>query len=190
MDDMELIHLLRRAAVKARRCGGEGRDPERPAPPEGEGFGPGCGRGGHGPWGEDFGHGPHGHGGGCRGHGPGEGMCHHHRPHRERDRVLSLLDDTEGISQQKLALILDIRPQSLSELLLKLERDGLLTREKNPADRRETLVSLTPEGKERAAEFEAERRRFGEAFFAPLTDEERETLGELLGKLLAGPDEE
>ena len=91
------------------------------------------------------------------------------RPHRERERVLSLLDETEGVSQQKLSLILGIRPQSLSELLGKLEKDGLLLREKNPSDRRETLVSLTPEGKERAAAFE----------------EERETLGELLTKLIA-----
>ena len=110
-------------------------------------------------------------------------------PHRERERVLSLLDETEGISQQRLALILGVRPQSLSELLGKLEKDGLLQRSRNPDDRRETLVSLTPAGKERAAVFEEERRRSVEAFFRPLTEEEKETLSALLDKLLAEPEE-
>ncbi len=107
-------------------------------------------------------------------------------PHREREKVLSLLDENEGVGQRQLALLLDIRPQSLSELLLKLERDGLVQREKNPADKREVLVSLTPEGRERSAGFESERRRAAEAVFAPLTPEERETLSGLLEKLVIG----
>ena len=170
MDNYELIHLLRRAARLSRESTEEGRFGMPPPPPPLEGMeenGP-C-RGGHGP------------------HGPGG---HMERPHRERERVLSLLDETEGVSQQKLSLILGIRPQSLSELLGKLEKDGLLLREKNPADRRETLVSLTPEGRERAASFEEERRRAGETFLAPLSEDERETLGELLARLLAGQEDE
>ena len=107
-------------------------------------------------------------------------------PHRERERVLSLLDESEGVSQRQLALLLGIRPQSLSELLLKLERDGLLERRKNPADRREVLVSLTGAGRERSADFESVRRRAAEAFFAPLSPEERETLTALLEKLVTG----
>ena len=166
MDNHELTELLRRAARLSREGMEEGRF-GMPPPPRGEG--------------EDWGpRGPHGHGGPCchghRGMGPEEGRPGGpvERPHRERERVLSLLDETEGISQQKLALILGIRPQSLSELLGKLEKDGLLVREKNPEDRRETLVSLTPEGRERAASFE----------------EERETLGALLTRLLDGQEEE
>ena len=100
--------------------------------------------------------------------------------------MLSLLDETEGISQQKLALILGIRPQSLSELIMKLERDGLLLRSKNPEDRRETLVSLTEAGRQRAAEYEQQRRFREEDFLAPLTAEERSTLTGLLRKLLRG----
>ena len=164
MDNTELIHLLRRAARHSREGMEEGRFGMPPPPPEdGPGFGPPPG-------------GPGSHGGG--------------QPRRDRERVLSLLDETEGISQQKLALILGIRPQSLSELLGKLERDGLILREKNPEDRRETLVNLTAEGRERAAVFESERARAGEAFLAPLSEEERETLAELLRRLLEGRFEE
>ncbi len=164
MDNTELIYLLRRAARHSREGVEEGRFGMPPPPSEGT-IPP------EGPW-----HRPGIHGG--------------EQPRRDRERVLSLLDETEGISQQKLALILGIRPQSLSELLGKLEKDGLLLREKNPEDRRETLVSLTEEGKARAASFEEERRRTGEAFLAPLTAEERETLGQLLTKLLEGQEEE
>ena len=163
MDNTELIHLLRRAARHSREGVEEGRF-GMPPPPEGL-LPP------EGPW-----HRPGIHGG--------------EQPHRDRERVLSLLDETEGISQQKLALILGIRPQSLSELLGKLERDGLILREKNPEDRRETLVNLTAEGRERAAVFESERARAGEAFLAPLSEEERETLAELLRRLLEGRFEE
>ena len=158
MDNHELTELLRRAARLSREGMEEGRF-GMPPPPDGP-LPP------EGPW-----HRPGIHGG--------------EQPHRDRERVLSLLDETEGVSQQKLSLILGIRPPSLSELLGKLEKDGLLLREKNPSDRRETLVSLTPEGKERAAAFEEERSRTTEAFLAPLTEEERETLGELLTKLIA-----
>lgn len=110
-------------------------------------------------------------------------------PHREREKVLSLLDEREGISQRQLALLLGIRPQSLSELLLKLERDGLIHRRKNPADRREVLVSLTSEGRERSAGYESGKRRAAESFLSPLSPEERETLGALLDKLLNGTEE-
>ena len=155
--DMELLQLLRRAAETSRR----------PEEPDRHPFG-----GPHGPHGGEEGRGPH--------------SPEHRPPHRERERVLSLLDETEGISQQKLALILGIRPQSLSELIMKLERDGLLLRSKNPEDRRETLVSLTEAGRQRAAEFEQQRRRREEDFLASLTAEERSTLTGLLRKLLRG----
>ncbi len=105
-------------------------------------------------------------------------------PHRERERVLSLLSESEGLSQRKLALILDIRPQSLSELLGKLERDGLIERRKNDGDKRETLVSLTEAGRLRAQAFEDAREDAVERFLAPLGAEERETLGGLLEKLV------
>ena len=178
LQDLELLQLLRRAAETSRR-------PEEPNRfPFGGPHGGEEGRGPHGPHGGEEGRGPHGGEEGRGHHGP-HGP-EHRPPHRERERVLSLLDETEGISQQKLALILGIRPQSLSELIMKLERDGLLLRSKNPEDRRETLVSLTEAGRQRAAEFEQQRRRREEDFLAPLTAEERSTLTGLLRKLLRG----
>ena len=79
---------------------------------------------------------------------------------------------------------MSIRPQSLSELLMKLENDGFIIRIKNEQDKRETLVSLTDKGKQRSKEFEALRKEQAAKFLAPLTHNEREKLLNLLIKLI------
>lgn len=101
----------------------------------------------------------------------------------ERDKVLQIISEHEAISQKRLASYLAIRPQSLWEMLVKLENDGYIIRAKNKKDRRETLVSLTEKGRERAKEVEAIRSRQAEEFLKPLTKEEKDTLLVLLEKL-------
>ena len=49
-------------------------------------------------------------------------------PHRGQGRVLAILAENPEISQKKLSFLLDMRNQSLSELLAKLEKAGLITR--------------------------------------------------------------
>ena len=60
----------------------------------------------------------------------------------ERERILKIIDISENISQRKLAQIISISPQSISETLTKLENDGYITRTKNQNDKRETLIFL------------------------------------------------
>ncbi len=76
-------------------------------------------------------------------------------PHRGQGRILSLLKLRPEISQRDLCYLLDMRPQSLGELLNKLERSGYITRTISDADRRAMIVRLTPEG-EKASEQQAE----------------------------------
>lgn len=106
------------------------------------------------------------------------------RPIMSRERVLRTIGIDEPISQNKLAAYLDIRPQSLSELLVKLEKDGYLIRTKNEQDKREMLVSLTEQGKARSKEVESARTEQLNNFLAPLTITEREQLFNLIKKLL------
>lgn len=75
-------------------------------------------------------------------------------PCRGQSRVLSLLKAHPEISQKDLASMLDIRSQSLGELLMKLERNGYITRDPSDADRRSMRVRLTPEGAEAANRLE------------------------------------
>ena len=89
----------------------------------------------------------------------------------------------EGINQKDLAFLLGIRPQTLGEMLQKLEAHGMVERKKSEADGRVIEVTLTDKGRERAGEI-AERRAVAAAdMFAVLTEEEKEQLGAILDKL-------
>ena len=103
-----------------------------------------------------------------------------------RGRMLAALADEGEMSQCQLASRLDIRPQSLSELAAKAEEEGLVSRRQSGDDRRQTLVSLTEEGRARVAAFREAHSLQAAALLAPLTEEEKETFLLLLDKLIAG----
>ena len=67
-------------------------------------------------------------------------------PYRGQGRILKLLRLTPEISQRDLLELLDMRPQSLGELLGKLERDGYITRAPLEEDRRVMMIRLTEKG--------------------------------------------
>lgn len=95
-------------------------------------------------------------------------------PHRGQGRVLALLKLKPDISQKELSNILDIRSQSLGELLVKLERSGYITRSPSEADRRVIEIHLTDAGK-KASSLE-EQQPDNNELFGCLKEEERETL--------------
>lgn len=109
--------------------------------------------------------------------------------HRGRGRMLGVLNDNGAMSQSQLASILDIRPQSLSELLVKAEADGFISREQSEDDRRTTIVSITDEGRARVSAFREKHRKEAADFLAPLSAEEKSTLSELLGRIISAREE-
>lgn len=100
-------------------------------------------------------------------------------------RVLDLLCDTDGMVQVALARALRIRPQSLSELLCRMEQKGLVCRVPSDTDKRQSIVRVTDSGREKAAEMRKIHERAALALFAPLTNAEKETLAALLQKVIA-----
>jgi DNA-binding MarR family transcriptional regulator len=64
-----------------------------------------------------------------------------------------------------------------------LERDGLITREPDPGDRRAKLVRITPLGAERHAATVADIRVMEDELLTRLTAQERETLLAVLPRL-------
>jgi DNA-binding MarR family transcriptional regulator len=102
-------------------------------------------------------------------------------PHQGQGRILSLLKIKPEISQKELAHILDIRSQSLGELLAKLERSGYITRTPSEADRRVMNIQLTESGKAAAEKDEEPAER--DSFFDCLNADEQATLNEYLGRL-------
>lgn len=67
-------------------------------------------------------------------------------PRKGQGRVLAVLKMKPEISQKDLLFLLDMRPQSLGELLAKLEKNGYITRTQSKTDRRIMNIKLTKEG--------------------------------------------
>lgn len=83
--------------------------------------------------------------------------------------VMSLLSANPGCSQVQLAAMAGITGPSLVGIVAELESRGLLSRERDSADRRRNMVVLTPAGREKM-----------ETLFAAVTEIEapvREALG-------------
>lgn len=102
-------------------------------------------------------------------------------------RVLSLLvRGGDGISQTAMAEQLNIRPQSLSESLSKMEERGYIRRCPNPQDKRGTLVYLTDEGREQERMLAERRHRAADSLLSVLDEQQKQVLASLLDKILSG----
>ncbi len=97
--------------------------------------------------------------------------------------ILDLLAENSGVSQQQLADSLHIRPQSISEAIGILESRGFIRKEASPTDRRVTLIHITEEGRAHAIVLAEERRQHAQRFFSVLSDQEKDSLMEILSKL-------
>lgn len=101
--------------------------------------------------------------------------------------VLSRLDRRGPATTVELARAERVRPQSMGATLSTLEEAGLVARSPHPSDRRQTIISLTPEGRRQIAE--GRRTREGwivQALSERLDDRERAVVLEaidLLGRL-------
>lgn len=103
-------------------------------------------------------------------------------PHRGQGRVLALLKMNPEISQKDLTFVLGMRPQSVGELLQKLEDKEMITREASEADRRIMIIRLTELG-EKEAEKISDTPDFGEELFADFTDDEKAEWSRLVEKI-------
>ena len=82
--------------------------------------------------------------------------------------------------------MLGVRPQSLSELLSKLESSDLVTRRRDDTDRRTFVVELTEEGRKAAEEVSNHQ---DDDLFAVLSDEEQEQFTTLLDRVIESAEE-
>ncbi|MEQ7193271.1 MarR family winged helix-turn-helix transcriptional regulator [Enterococcus avium] len=107
-----------------------------------------------------------------------------------QQRVLAILVKEDGLIQNQLAEILDIRPSSLAELMKKMEKSNDVLRKEEEHDKRIKRVFLTENGKQKAQKLSHVGEDMSEAFFAGLTEEEQENFSEYLQKISAGWQEE
>jgi len=86
------------------------------------------------------------------------------------------------ITQKELSFLLDMRPQSLGELLMKLERSGCITRTASENDKRVMDICLTDEGLEAANR--AGKEAYSAGLFSSLSKDEQAALGGYLGRII------
>ena len=98
-------------------------------------------------------------------------------------QLLGLLHDRGPMGQRELGQAMDIDPSILVTLLNPLEAGGLLSRRRDPADRRRHLVRLTARGDRRLDAAVRAQRAAEDELFAGLDPAQREQLGILLAAL-------
>ncbi|HEY0270548.1 MAG TPA: MarR family transcriptional regulator [Sphingomonas sp.] len=99
--------------------------------------------------------------------------------------VLIALKDGARRSQTELARWARVEQPTMAQLLARMERDGIIRREPDPADRRSSLVSLTEDTEVRLPAGRAILRQANADMTHGLTGEEVATLVSLLRRVLA-----
>ena len=102
---------------------------------------------------------------------------------RGQGRILKILSAEGEMTQKELQQRLGIQSGSMSEIVLKLEGNGLVSRERDEADKRKIRLKITEEGKYFFEEKHKARIEREKKLFNVLTEEEQEVLKVLLTKL-------
>jgi DNA-binding MarR family transcriptional regulator len=100
--------------------------------------------------------------------------------------ALRMLRDQGGASQQGLAEILRLDPSNVVGLLNELEERNLITRRRDPADRRRHIVELSTRGERELYATQSRLSSAEDEILRGLTPQERATLHELLLRAAAG----
>jgi DNA-binding MarR family transcriptional regulator len=119
------------------------------------------------------------------------GKCGHFMHHkrggkRGQGKILTILAEHPEINQKDLQEMLGVESGSMSEIVIKLENKGLITRCKDETDKRMTKLMITELGSELSKEVESRDTEEDKFLFGSLTEEEQEQLKILLKKMLQG----
>lgn len=90
--------------------------------------------------------------------------------------LIKLLKAGGEMTQRELQEDGCVTSASISEVLAKLEAEGLIARTRSEADRRQLTLALTPEGENRAREAVGRREHFEENAFTCFDEQEKEHL--------------
>ena len=97
--------------------------------------------------------------------------------------ILISLKTRQLANQRELAAAVGIQGATLTHHLNAMEADGLVTRERDPANRRSHLVALTAAGDELFHRLRAVAVAFDQRLRAGLSEKDIKTLSRLLGRL-------
>jgi DNA-binding MarR family transcriptional regulator len=94
--------------------------------------------------------------------------------------ALTVLERRDGLTSAQLARHSFVRPQTMHEMITSLDERGFIQRERDPANRRVLLISLTQQGRRMVAKYDEEVRRLEEVMLSDLTLHQRKTLRDAL----------
>jgi len=97
--------------------------------------------------------------------------------------LLTALYEEEDISISALAQKVVLDKATLTGLIDRLERDGFVTRQTSPEDRRTVRVRLTPKAEELRETLTNLYHHINRRFLSLLTKEERETFEQVVSKI-------
>ena len=99
--------------------------------------------------------------------------------------ILSVLAHNQDLSSSRLSRRFYVTPQAMGEVILLLERKGLIERREDPSNRKALLLSLTKLGRTVYAEGEAIAENLERTIFADLSSSDLVTLRSVLSSALA-----
>lgn len=99
--------------------------------------------------------------------------------------ILKPLMENDSLTQLELVNITELKAPTISLTLRNMERDGLVRREKNDSDRRETHVFITDKGKKMYAKVLTALDKAEKAMLKGLTEKELKALRATLEKMSA-----
>lgn len=94
--------------------------------------------------------------------------------------ALTVLERRDGLTSAQLARHSFVRPQTMHEMITSLDERGFIRRERDPANRRVLLISLTELGREMVEKYDEQVRQLEEQMLGGLTAHQRKTLREVL----------
>jgi DNA-binding MarR family transcriptional regulator len=100
-----------------------------------------------------------------------------------QSRLLEVIQQTTRARWSDIATALGYSPRTITEALDALERDGLITRMPDPADRRAKILTITKKGARDLAAAQDVRDQIRKVFFGVLTDGEKVSLLKMLRRM-------
>lgn len=97
--------------------------------------------------------------------------------------VMKPLMENDGLTQLDLVKITNLKAPTISITLRNMEREGIVRREKNDNDRRETHVFITDKGREMHAKILEAFNNAEKVMLGGLSDKELATVGKILAKM-------
>lgn len=97
--------------------------------------------------------------------------------------VFFALSGGRSLSQRDLAVLAAVEQPTMAATLGRMERDGLIERRPDPADRRSQLIALAPGAEVKAEQIRAAADRVNAIAFQTLTPEEQAQFFDLIGRV-------